>query len=376
MDSTPLAGRISYALACLICLTLVSYCFGEFACFQMRIVRVTRFPAALRTYRLNLETLARMPLIRFYLLAVYIWGICFIISVATLQFGYGVSSQRVCVASIMLCLVFYVVDKAIMYLFLIERAHVVRWRQYARRSDRWYLVNMAIFTLGFGTIAVLSFVFPVAEFSAVDGKCRIGLHFKITLPLLIYDVIINVYLTCHFLYFARPHNAEDTIGKLRHILGQCWGFRSSAKDSTNENRAFHTKANVSSPRRDHLRNLAKRTLNGMCIMLVATIVNASILFHMSGQEQEWMCFMFCIFDGKDSFARAYAKATLTVQCSDGWHSCLALCHQRPYRKAIGHEAARISQGIAARLDCTVAHWSQAVLQCSSTGDHGSTGVCR
>src|SRR5271170_1085617 len=30
MNSAPLAGRVSYALACLICLTLVSYCFGEF----------------------------------------------------------------------------------------------------------------------------------------------------------------------------------------------------------------------------------------------------------------------------------------------------------------------------------------------------------
>jgi hypothetical protein len=273
----------------------------------MRIVRVTQFPAALRTYRLNLETLARMPLIRFYLLAVYFWGICFIISAATLQFGYGVSSQKVCLASIMLCLVFYVVDKVIMYLFLIERGHAVRWRQCARRSDRWYLVNMAILTLGFGTIAVLSFIFPDAEFSTVDSKCRIGAPFKITLPLLIYDVIINVYLTCHFLYFARPNIAKDTIGKLRSIFGQRRDFRSSAQDLTNENRAFRTKANVSTPRQDHLRNLAKRTLNGMCIMLLATIINISILFHMSGHEQEWMCFMFCTVDGKDSFARAYAK---------------------------------------------------------------------
>jgi hypothetical protein len=168
---------------------------------------------------------------------------------------------------------------------------------------------MAIVTLGFGTIAVLSFVFPVAEFSAIDGKCRIGLPFKITLPLLIYDIIINVYLTCHFLYFARPHIAKDTIGKLRSIFGQRRDFRSSAKD-LNENRAFRTKASL---RQGHLRKLAKRTLNGMCIMLLATIVNLSILFHMSGQEQEWMCFMFCTVDGKDSFARAYAKAILTVQ---------------------------------------------------------------
>jgi hypothetical protein len=252
-----------------------------------------------------------LPLIRFYLLAVYFWGICFIISAATLQFGYGVSTQRVCLASIMLCLVFYVVDKVIMYLFLIERAHVVRCRQYVRRSDRWYLANTAIVALGFGTIAVLSFIFPVAEFSP-DGKCRIGLPFKITLPLLIYDISINVYLTCHFLYFARPHIDNDTIGKLRSLFGHRRDCRSSAEDLTNDNRAFRVKATVSSPRQDHLRNLAKRTLKGMCIMLLATVINLSILFHMSGQEREWMCFMFCTLDGKGSSAPAYTKTILTV----------------------------------------------------------------
>ena len=83
------------------------------------------------------------------------------------------------------------------------------------------------------------------------------------------------------------------------------GLRSSNRETPTatyaELQAFRAKANVSSPKQDHLRNLAKRTLNGMCIMLLATVINLSILFHMSGQEQEWMCFMFCTLDGKDSF---------------------------------------------------------------------------
>jgi hypothetical protein len=92
-----------------------------------------------------------------------------------------------------------------MYLFLVERVHVVRRKRYSRRTNRWYIINLAIIALGFGSIAVFSFMDPVAELSPVDGKCRIGLPFKITLPLLIYDVCINVYLTAHFVYFARPH---------------------------------------------------------------------------------------------------------------------------------------------------------------------------
>jgi hypothetical protein len=33
-------------------------------------------------------------------------------------------------------------------------------------------------------------------------------------------------------------------------------------------------------------------------MLLATTINLAILFHMSGREEEWMCFMFCTLDGR------------------------------------------------------------------------------
>jgi hypothetical protein len=128
------------------------------------------------------------------------------------------------------------------------------------------------------------------------------------------------------LYFARPGIDNGTLGKLRSLFGHRRTFRNSVEDLTNENRALRVRASVSNPRHDHLRNLAKRTLKGMCIMLLATVINLSILFHMSGQEREWMCFMFCSLDGKGSSAPACPKTILTVSCSDGWHSCLALCH--------------------------------------------------
>ena len=181
---------------------------------------------ALRTQHLSLDSIIRLPAIRLYLIVIYFWGICFIISVASLRFGYQVRTQRACFASIILCLVFYVVDKVIIYLFLVERIHVVRSRRYTRLTDYWYMANIAIVILGFGSIAIFSFIFPVAEFS--DNKCRIGLPFKITLPLLVYDITINLYLTSHFLYFVRPGIVGDTVGNVRSIF---------SKQSTGRNKA-------------------------------------------------------------------------------------------------------------------------------------------
>jgi len=240
---------------------------------------------ALRAQRLPLKSVARLPAIRVYLIVVYFWGICFIIAVATLRFGYQIKSQGACLASIMLCLVFYVVDKVILYLFLIERIHIVRSRRYTRLTDNWYIANIAILVLGFGSIAILSFIFPVAELS--EGRCRIGLPFKVTLPLLIYDITINLYLTGHFLYFSRPGMISDILRRLAF----------TTKNPASRHISLNFPTRPEDGRQDNLRKLAKRTLHGMCIMLLATTINLSILFYMSGREEEWMCFMFCTLDG-------------------------------------------------------------------------------
>lgn len=185
---------------------------------------------------------------------------------------------------------FYVVDKVIIYLFLVERIHVVRSRRHPRLTDYRYMTNLAIVILGFGSIAILSFVFPVAEFS--DNKCRIGLPFKITLPLLVYDITINLYLTSYFLYFVRPGIIGDVVRQVRSIF---------CNQSTGRDRAPHHSVRLGTWRQDNLRKLAKRTLNGMCVMLLATTINLAILFYMSGHEEEWMCFMFCTLDGRYSY---------------------------------------------------------------------------
>lgn len=174
-----------------------------------------------------------------------------------------------------------------MYLFLVERVHVVRCRRYSRKSDRWYILNLGIIILGFGCIAVFAFIDPVADLSS-SGVCRIGVPLKITLPLLVYDVTINIYLTAHFVYFARPQTKR-------------WG--SKAIFQMCEDPLFDQDTSIQSPRlspqkENTLKRLARRTLKGMCIVLVGTSVNLTILFYTRGHERDWMCFMICTIDGK------------------------------------------------------------------------------
>lgn len=58
-----------------------------------------------------------------------------------------------------------------------------------------------------------------------------------------------------------------------------------------------------------LMRLARRTLKGMGVMLLGTVLNLAVLFHMSGQEQEWICFTLCTFDGKSFLSHSFYALT-------------------------------------------------------------------
>jgi hypothetical protein len=106
-------------------------------------------------------------------------------------------------------------------------------------------------------------------------------------------VTINVYLTAHFVYFARPQMLRWSPKKL---------FRRNVEIDAGHGSSGRQPSSTSRRRDTTLKALARRTLKGMCVMLLATILNLAILFHMRGREQYWMCFMFCTMDGEDFHA--------------------------------------------------------------------------
>lgn len=290
----------------------------------------------LRFRYFSLRSLPRLPLIRLYLLAVYVLGICFIILAATLRFGFESVNGRLCYASIILGLVFYVVDKVLIYLFLVERAHVIRC--VPRRRDYWYILNLAIVSLGFGSIIVLSFMYPVNKLSPTDHKCRTGLPFKINLALLTYDITVNVFLSCHFVYFARmkkrasnnPHHCSICAYSSTLYGAEAGAAQPISLAHLRIFRHLHDgeadpKSVAAKPPLNILTRLARGTLKGMCIMLSATVVNLAIQFHMSGGEEQWMFFLLCSLDGRNLLFQVLRKGNAEfVSFSYYWNCCPSL----------------------------------------------------
>ena len=50
---------------------------------------------------------------------------------------------------------------------------------------------MIIIAVGFGAIAAFAFVYRIADLARGDGTCRIGLPYRVTIPLLAYDVLVS-----------------------------------------------------------------------------------------------------------------------------------------------------------------------------------------
>jgi hypothetical protein len=51
-----------------------------------------------------------------------------------------------------------------MYLFLVERVYIIRYKRYLRRTNRWYIINLAIIVLEFDVTT------PTYQVIAASGK--------------------------------------------------------------------------------------------------------------------------------------------------------------------------------------------------------------
>ena len=75
----------------------------------------------------------------------------------------------------------------------------------------------------------------VTSLSKIGGKCRIGLPLKVTLPLLIYDILINIVLTAFFCFIGHQYLRRRTFKQVVIVLSAALPFTHSKKLDTQEN---------------------------------------------------------------------------------------------------------------------------------------------
>ncbi|KAF2659075.1 hypothetical protein K491DRAFT_592012 [Lophiostoma macrostomum CBS 122681] len=271
------ASRTIYTVMSLFCLSLLTGMLGY------------------RARQMERQSLKALSLTRILVLVLYTLAICFVTSATVVESGLSLSSPSICHSAIVICLAFYVSSKATMYIFLVERAHVLRAPYIGRAHDWIWLVGMLSIATGFGSIAICGFLWPIADLSVNDGRCRIGLPLKVTMPLLCFDVCINMALTGTFIYLLRPllqfsgtpdpNTPANRFTKSIRKLFQSEDRRSSM-DVYPENQPFLRS----------IKALLWRSLIGSMLVMLPTVGNLAALYSLKGRELGWLCLTMCTFD--------------------------------------------------------------------------------
>ncbi|KAG0754083.1 hypothetical protein G6F57_013690 [Rhizopus arrhizus] len=167
-----------------------------------------------------------------------------------------------CLMSIMVCDVLYCAAKITIYVWLIEKIYVVS----ASRKGRWntlsYKLHISLLFPYIG-IFILMITFHIAEIQD-DGTCIIGLRPAGTIPLLVYDFGINLYMT---ILFIKP---------LMRMSGNTIAFGSKMNSRLHE--------------------VALRTLVASVVCLVVSFANIFALVMLNGRERGLVCMTCCTVD--------------------------------------------------------------------------------
>ncbi|KAF3004759.1 hypothetical protein E8E13_000933 [Curvularia kusanoi] len=139
-----------------------------------------------------------LPLAIWLVLLIYFDSAVFVFATSILFHGVDINSSRsICEGGILVCLLCYMTTKILTYYFLVERAYIVRGSREPRLKTKLWLFNCLFMMLPYTIFVVMNLIW---RFSYINDKgiCIIGMQKKAMLPLIVFEVIVNVYLTMLF----------------------------------------------------------------------------------------------------------------------------------------------------------------------------------
>ncbi|GAA5835378.1 hypothetical protein JCM11251_005218 [Rhodosporidiobolus azoricus] len=151
----------------------------------------------------NWRSAKRLPIMQMLVLTLLGCSLIFLFISAIILLGVGSSfSKTSCSAGIWLCVILYALTKAVLYVLLLEKLHVVHCHSAMGRKPRfqsWWYRGGFMLLLSWIGVAIAMIVGRIAFVRPRDGACVIGVRFYATVPMLTVDAVTNVYLTAGFI---------------------------------------------------------------------------------------------------------------------------------------------------------------------------------
>ncbi|TKW49409.1 hypothetical protein CTA1_2760, partial [Colletotrichum tanaceti] len=241
-----------------------------------------------------------LPWTMWLVLLIYFFSFLFVFSASILQFAFGADLNiQTCSAAMLFCLGAYVTTKFV-YLFMVDRAHIIRQTRKGRLRSKLYLVN-SFGMLGmahhaqlttasaannpvtgvFLLIVIMNFIFRITHFE--NGICIIGMEQPVLLPLISFDAAVNVSNTligwCDDRNLIRPAGLHS----VKYNFWKAWTLD------------WRNRRIPRAPPNIRLRKLVIRTFIGSCCTLLSSVTNLTVLMALNG-EVAWLCLLCCNTD--------------------------------------------------------------------------------
>jgi hypothetical protein len=123
---------------------------------------------------------------------IYFLVLSFIVSSAVLVVGQSLMTFEQCAAGTWICLALYHATKITIYLFLVERIHIVRAPFFRRKNDKIYLGCLALLVFTVGPVVINCFIKPYTDMGPDKRRCYFGINGTASIPVLTVDIFADV----------------------------------------------------------------------------------------------------------------------------------------------------------------------------------------
>jgi hypothetical protein len=214
--------------------------------------------------------------------------IIFIITSTTLVAGQALTTYRLCVVGTWICLILYTFTKLTIFLFLVERIHIVRAPFVQRRHDKIYLACLSIVLFGLMPATLNGYIDPVINMGPEGRRCYFGIRGKASIPILAMNIFVDLVLTGVFLYLLRP------VAKFQGLpvfFGKLWNREGGSA-------ARARVENSERPMQRNIRTLLWKSIIGGLLIELPMMGNMIQFVVTRGQELGTVCLALCVVEGK------------------------------------------------------------------------------
>jgi hypothetical protein len=188
------------------------------------------------------------------------------------------------------------------YLFLLERAHIVRAPFLRRRIDDWVWVGGTLFIVfAFGALSIVCLLTPHSELSPVDDRCHIGAAAVPSYLLLAFDAFVNAALTIIFILLLKPllqfkqlqtnrTESNSDRGRLRRGSENLVRLTTSWFGGGKQRREASFWKGV--------RKVLWKNTMGSALIFLASAANLTAIYVAKATQLGWLCLACCIADGE------------------------------------------------------------------------------